>query len=276
MAELTGLTGRIHPFFGKHAIEVMALAIEWSSPVDGDTLSESVTSFLQNSDLSARLPVVRRFPAFEVRIEDQSASVVQNNIEVVDFVQTNPDGSMAWTLSLRPEFFSCSCAAYTRWANVKPVLVELLKHVASIPAKKGARIGAIGLQYGDTFRWAKDDKDALSDLLRKDSGVFPANVLQYTNLWHSHNGWYSEDKVGNRVLNLVNLDLTDEGEQRALRVNGQHRLQSVRFSDNQPIEISLDEIEDVADALHIENKRALQSVLNDEVLSMIGMTKVEV
>jgi uncharacterized protein (TIGR04255 family) len=275
MAEQPSWVGRIRPAAGQHAIEVMALAVEWTQPIDGAALAAAAEAFRQNEPLSKLLSAEKRFPGFSVRIESQSASVVPNGMEVVDFTQTLPDGRVAWTLSLRPEFFSCSCVVYSRWAEVRPLAVSLLEPVAAVALKHGSMIRAVGLQYSDAFRWDKTDTGAIHEVLRVGSNLLPSSVFGRPSLWHTHNGWFSSDSEGRRVLNNVNIELTEEQDVRVLRLNGQHRIQAVSFADSSDIPLKLDAIARIADTLHLENKRALQAVLSDGALHMINMTKVE-
>ena len=166
MAEQSNRPDRIRPAAGRHAIETMALAVEWEQPIDGAGLASAANIFRNNASLFKLLPIEKKFPGFAVRIENLTASVVADNAEIVDFTQQSSEGLMTWGLSLRPEFFSCSCVAYTRWAEVKPFALQLLEPLAAFALEQGSKIRAVGLQYSDAFRWALSDTSAIREVLR--------------------------------------------------------------------------------------------------------------
>ena len=275
MTNNLSLKNLVWPSTGKHAIDVMALAVEWSHPLKADELISIAQSARKNETLMAFLPTEKRFPGFEVKIEEQAASVVSSNVEIVDFIQNSPDGHQTWALSLRPEFFSCACSLYTRWAEIKPQTLKILKTVASAVNTSNSKIKAFGLQYSDTFKCKKEDGLLLNELIRKNSSIIPSSALRRKSLWHSHNGWYSNCESGHRVLNIFNIELVEDNELLILKINGQHRIQAIEFQTGTNKELELDSIETFADQLHIENKLALQNLLSDYALELINFSKVE-
>lgn len=275
MTERSSLKDLVWPSSGQHAIEVMALAVEWERPISAEAIGSVAQMVRDDQKLRTLLPVEKKFPGFEVKIENQVASVVPNNVEIVDFVQEEADGKQAWTLSLRPEFFSCACSVYTRWADVKPIALGLLEDVASPIKKDDAKIAAFGMQYSDSFRWLRANNFVLPQLIRDGSDLLPPSAMKRSSLWHSHNGWYSRCKTGHRILNAVNVELVEENDYCVLRINGQHRIQAVSFENGDGQSLTLHDLDFAAEWLHAENKIALQNLLSDEALDLIGMKKVE-
>lgn len=265
---------RIRPSAGSHAIEVMALAVEWAKPLDRETVEEAAQIARSDEMISTFLPTERTFPGFEIKVEKDGASVDPKGISVFDFLRTDIAGRQEWALSLRPEFFSCNCTVYDRWVNVKPRAVSLLKRIATGALNRGNVIQAIGLQYSDAFRWNIDDAEAMQELLRNDSPLLSKSIFTHKSLWHTHNGWFSAAPDGRRMLNTLNIDLTNESSDRVIKINGQHRMQAVAFDDASSRILTIDELDTIADLLHSSNKRVLQKLLSDSALQLINMEKV--
>lgn len=268
------LEQRIRPSAGVHAIEVMALAVEWAKPLDGETVEDAAKIARTDEEIASFFPTERTFPGLEIRVSEDGASVEQKGVSVFDFLKTAADGRQEWALSLRPEFFSCNCTAYDRWGNVKPRAVSFLKRIAAVALSRGNVIQAVGLQYSDAFRWAAADAEAMQELLRDDSSLLPKSIFSRKSLWHAHNGWFSVAPDKHRLLNVVNIDLIDESPDRVIKINGQHRMQAVAFDDGSPLILDIDELDSIAELLHITNKLVLQEVLSDSALQLINMKKV--
>lgn len=265
----------IVPSGGQHAIEVMALAIEWSKPLESHVLTEIAAVARANQEFRDFFPAERAFPGFEIKMTADGASFDRAGFNIVDFLRSNIAGQQEWSFSMRPEFFSCNCTVYDRWANVKPRAISLLSQLAQLALERGSAIQAVGLQYSDAFRWNIDNKEALSQLFRQDSPLLPSSIFSREMLWHSHNGWFSAAPDGHRLLNVVNIDSLDELPNRVIRINGQHRMQAVAASDGTALPIELNLLDSAAELLHKSNKVVLQDLLSDLALELIHMKKVD-
>jgi uncharacterized protein (TIGR04255 family) len=252
----------------------MALAIEWAKPLDRETVEDAAKIARTDKEIATFFPTERTFPSFEIRVAEDGASVDKKGLNVSDFLKTDAGGRQEWALSLRPEFFSCNCTVYDRWVNVKPRAVSFLKRIAAGALNRGNVIQAIGLQYSDVFRWGSDDAEAMQELLRHDSPLLPQSIFTHKSLWHTHNGWFSAAPDGHRMLNTLNIDLTIESHEQVIRINGQHRMQAVAFDDASSQNLAIDELDIIADHLHMSNKLVLQNLLSDSALQLINMGKV--
>lgn len=271
MTEIDSFKSRIKPSTETHAIEVMALAFEWEKPLDPEILNAAIASIRSDKSLMDFLPTEKTFPGFEFKLNGQDASVLPKNMEIVDFEKVSEAGRLAWSISVRPEFFSCSCGVYDSWANVKPIAIDLLYKMTKTVIHSGIKLQAIGLQYADVFRWNKSDEAALKDLLRVGSKYLPSSIFSNPSLWHTHNGWFSSSSDDYRILNLLNIDLVDEKDLLALKIHGQHRFQAISFEKNSLKAINVNQASDILDVLHLENKVALMGILSDTALAVIGM-----
>ena len=253
----------------------MALAIEWEKPLDAETLDTTAAVARKNEIITGFLTTERKFPAFEIKVEADQAEApsVQNSaLSVVDFIRSNPAGKIEWALSLRPDFFSCNCTVYDRWADVKPQALRVLGIVAGTALDRGNRIKAVGLQYSDSFKWLASDKGALKEVLRVGTPSLPAAAIDRPYLWHSHNGWFSPAAGGRRLLTVINVDYGEEPPDRVLRIHGQHKIETQSFEDaSKLMPLALTDLDEVADNLHSSNKGILREILSDAALNLIGM-----
>lgn len=256
-------------------MEAVAVGIEWMEQVESDQLSAAADAFRSNAEAFKFLSTEKRLPAFQLRIENDVASLdPPGQAFVLDFVRVGQGEKIEWALSLRPDLLSFTCSSYERWAQFKPLAIQILSACAPSILKSNS-IKAIGLQYSDAFKWTSQEYSVFSEVLRADSNLLPASVHSRKSLWHSHNGWFSEGSKNRRLLNLVNVDTGKEDASLFLRIHGQHRLLPARFEDAGPTSIGLDELPAILDELHRFNKLALQAVLNDAALNLIHMEKVE-
>ena len=259
----------------KHAIEIMAFAVEWRGVLSTDQLRAAYVAYDQNEELKASLPRYAQIKPLVINFGSAEAPAAQHDFSGMDFSRIRPDGGVEWSVSLRPNFFSCTCGSYDRWKNVKPKALSFLKPFLDVVCSTGAEIQGYGLQYSDTFRWSKAQPDAWKDLVRENSPLLPSILRDRPGIWHFNQGWVEPSGGDARVLNVLNMDVTDDPEMRTLRVNGQHRLQAVSMAGHMTESILMTTIDAAMDSLHEANKAALRSVLSDRLLNMIGLAKTQ-
>jgi uncharacterized protein (TIGR04255 family) len=257
-----------------HAIEVMALGVEWSAPLSDEVLSRLVAVYSARPDIAGFLPGKKHLQGLSIRMEGPETQLSTGTSSLVDFTRSRPDGSVEWAISLRPDFISCNTSAYVGWKAAKPRLIGLLRPFVEVAVSLGASIQAIGLQYLDTFRWPQSDGNRVEEILSRQSAWVPVRCFQQPFLWHVHQGWFTEAPQGRRVLNNLNIDLQHEdGDTKlvALKIHGQHRLQAVGFKSLSQTSIHEAELESAADMLHQMNKDALAELLTPAIIKRIGL-----
>lgn len=267
---------RIKPSGGKHAIEVMAIGVEWATPLDDAELQKLQDVYNATSEIAKFLPSHAPVRSFMLQIglpgNSPSSFVPEDRAGGFDLKRFDTNGSVLWALSVRPDFISCNCMAYDRWATVKPQSVELLHPFLTAAMNCGHEIKAVGLQYQDAFTIEGGlDNAALQSLFRQDSPLLPTHLLAMPSLWHSHQGWFSVSPKNRRVLNNVNLDLLEQTPNHLARINGQHRVFSVTHDGKETCLIEQEDLEQVLDFLHEENKKVLRGILSDKMLDQISL-----
>jgi uncharacterized protein (TIGR04255 family) len=235
-----------------------------------------VESYDRNDGLKAFLPAKRSIPMITLMVGQQQAPT-QASVGGWDFSQHKSDASVAWSLSIRRELISCSCAIYDRWQNVKPTAMQLLEPFLTAIVGQGVGIQAIGLQYQDSFSvTAATASSALTAVLDKNSRWLPRILCEHESLWHVYQGWFSRGVSSRRVHNTFNIDIQQHDHRNyQLRVHGQHRLLSVDFDGISPATIQVSDVDHALDMLHQLNKKTLAELLNRNVQDQICLNYKE-
>ncbi|WP_150046560.1 TIGR04255 family protein [Methylomonas rhizoryzae] len=279
---------RIQPVGGDHAIEVMAIGVEWSSPLDESCLHALQSIYTESQELKESFPQFSPVQAFLIQ-ETHQIGVVRmeqqphlgpEGITPPQFVtkaagfdanRVDVNGKISWGVSIRPDFLSCNCTAYDRWKNVKPRVVEALLPFIEAAIGLGAEISAIGLQYQDAFRLLDGiSPETTKQLFRQDSRCIPSHLFDEPSFWHCHQGWFSNGCNSRRILNNITTDLAEVDSVHFARIGGQHRIFSVSFDGKTQNRIETCEIDEVLEGLHEENKKVINEMLSDGALEAIG------
>lgn len=284
-------TTRIQPVGGNHAIEVMAIAVEWTMPPLNDAQIASLRAVYDaNADIKEFLPTVVPVQTFMIQGVSQfgvvdpgkSVQAAPKNVMPPQFISRNggfdlqrfdTKGNLTWVASIRPEFITVNCTAYDRWMNVKPQALAILQPFLDAAMAKGAQVNAIGLQYQDAFRLLDGaSPTATGELFRKNGKYLPMHLFEQPSFWHCHQGWFSKAPDGHRVLNNIATEVTDVNGTHFARIGGQHRMFALSVDGLTTMPITAREIDQILQCLHDENKDVINGILSDGALMAIGCT----
>lgn len=278
---------RIQPVGGTHAIEVMAIGIEWAAPLDDAQLIALQQVYEISSELKNLLPLFSPSQAIvmqgvqQINIGNVEAPQAQDikNVAPPQFVAKAAGFNLQrfgmketpeWVASIRPEFLSCNCSAYDRWRNVKPRALAIMRPFIDAALTLGARISAVGLQYQDAFRLLDGPSPAVTkELFRTNGTLLPAHLLEQHSLWHCHQGWFSMGADGRRLLNNVATEIVNVNDMDFARIGGQHRVFAASV-DGSELPIVASDVERILDCLHEENIKVVNETLSDGALEVIG------
>lgn len=275
---------RIQPVGGAHAIEIMAIGIEWAAPLNEAQLAALQKVYDGTSAIKEFLPQHSPRQAFTIQHEAQIGFAVGGPqpqvVQAPQFVtqaagfdlrRFEPSGVISWVTSIHPEILSCTCSVYDRWKNVSPKALSTLRPFVNAALSGGAQIGAIGLQYQDAFRLLDGvSPEVTKELFRRDGTWLPSHVFNEPSFWHCHQGWFSKGPDGRRLLNNVTTDISDINGVCFARIGGQHRLFSTSFDATTPLKIDASDIDRILESLHDENKNVINGMLSDGALKAIG------
>lgn len=263
----------IQPAAGKHAIEVMALAVEWDRPLVPEALARMEDAYRRSEDLQRLLPSMERIQGMSLHFGDDGTTVSTPESGGLQLAQIDDDGKVVLTVSVRPDLIACNCLDYDRWNTVKPKAIEVLTPLVECGLIAGHVINAVGLQYQDSFRIQTSEPLVATNRLFRQGGPWLSPHAWTTDgAWHVHQGWFSLAISGRRVHNLLNIDFIAEKDCCVVRINGQHRIQAIDKNGREAMPLALDDISDALEGLHLDNKIALRGLLSDSVCVQIGLT----
>ena len=281
---------RIQPVGGNHAIEVMAIAVEWAiPPIDDVQIALLQTVYETNPDIKAFFPMLAPVQAFVFQSVDQFATGADGkgqhepqNVAPPQFISRkggfdlqhfDAKGTITWIASIRPELISVNCTAYDSWMNVKSQALAILQPFLDVAMTKGAIINAIGLQYQDAFQLLEGATPAATgELFRKNGSYLPIHLFEQPSLWHCHQGWFSKAPDERRVLNNVATEVTDVNGTHFARIGGQHRIFATSVDGLSSMPITAGEIDQILQYLHDENIDVINGILSEGALMAIGCT----
>lgn len=252
-----------------HAVEVTSFRLVFAVPAKNTAMKPS--------DLSEVSHIRKMLPAFH---EVQHVSVhFSEHVETTHhtngarFALFEPNGKHAWSLEITPESIEIECRVYSRWKyvseNAFKIMFEALDILASKSDGNGPKLGNISLSVTDRFVPENDEFDA-SGLL-KPSAFIPAFLFKAGPAFHSHNGWFA---VEDQFKTLHNLNVSSQPKPDASDQNWQIRILHLQqLSDVAGAALQSDQItlSQHFNLMHERNKLMIQNVLQNSVLSEIGM-----
>lgn len=265
----------LYPYAGSHAVVNAVFAVEWAEPLKPEMLKglSRLTAKFRNLGLSN----LQYQNSFEMKIEQphgsaqpkQSAQVV---IAGLVFARPASIGDISRSVTISQTSCMISIPDYTRWIDVAEDVQAYFKIVMEEIAPLRP-LTVIGLQYHDLFSW-KDNPDEMN--LREifaENSFIPENVFKQQGLWHLHHGYVVKvlEPVHYSRLDNVNVDMIEQGGERAIQIIGAHRatLQSPMWQAHMKNRAAVVE---VLASLHDANKEMLLRLLTEQVCQKIRLT----
>ena len=268
--------GRFEPSHDAHAIEQVAIVVQFCRQLDDEQLTAAVAAAGQFKD---ELPGAAELPAVAIalgaipvmpRLPNPLGGRIMNRMR--------PDGVVESELRMERTAIVFRTTTYTRWADFWGQTRRYFEALLPIYAPAG-EIGAVGLNYVDKFYWdglAADIRPAL--LLRQGSRYVSPYIYEAGDLWHSHVGAFvREDQYVKRLVN-INLDCSDESRPTSRRVIAITTVLTDML--NQPgyrsITLAGSTVEffsEKAEQLHADSKRAFAEVIDEQMCRRIALTE---
>lgn len=264
----------VKPAAGRHAIEVMALAVEWVNPVSDEVIAEIDEFYKTSTLLKDFLPKSESLKGYQLLIGEDGAAVNSTVSGGLQWSRHSDDGTVTWIVHIRPDLISCSCMDYSRWDTTKAQVLDILLPIIDLISHKGYLIQATGVQYQDAFALETGSPTlGTRRLFQLDSVWLSPRIRTEDGPWHIHQGWFSAKPGGSVIHNVLNVDLTLEPEltKCIIRINGQHRMLTTDMKGSALLPIQSSDIPSALDALHIQNKKVLSQLLAKSVCDQIGL-----
>ena len=228
----------------------------------------------------AALPWFARLPAASViqpMLFKSPLGPVQQSQPGVHFAYLMPNGDPVWSMKIVADEIRVECSQYTRWAKIWSYARELITqaHDKLREADSTPLVDRVTLQVVDSFVGAGSGYDA-RELLRE-NGRLGSVPFASGDLWHVFCGWFAQRDWG-RILNNLNVQAKGQHPASPGQIDREPYTVSITHMQKAllatPLSSDLHKIDSVMEFLHLENKAALASVLNDNALSQIGMPSV--
>lgn len=253
----------------------MALAVEFTNPLSADDMKVVSASYDDSVTLKELLPFKKPMDQFqfEVRTGQPNASSLHTEaFGGLELASSSSEGTHPkWSMTVLRDFVTFQCREYKRWREEKPIALQALLLVIGKVIGPSREIKAIGLQYQDVFDISGDiARFNTVEIARQPNKWLPESAFKHPSFWHVHQGWFSAAPDNRRVLNLLNIDFGGEPPKYKMRINGQHRMLPIDMNGN-PLRQNHNELERAFDHMHEVNKRVLIELLNEDMLSLIGL-----
>jgi hypothetical protein len=199
-----------------------------------------------------------------------------------EFSVKRPDGSDISKLTVLGTDVAFETVRYTRWAptweKVETYWTELLPLLLDSEKDNPLKLRSAVLQFTDCFRSNSESPD-YNEVFKK-SDELPLAVFSRGLLWHSHTGWFVEQKFG-RVLNQLNIgtnqnsipDMVTGEVKKFLDVTTTHK-QTLQLNDSLD-SASFDDIKSTLrnemTAMHQSNKAEISKLLTDAMKKRIKL-----
>lgn len=259
------------PASGKHAIEVMAFAIELDRSFEAPVLKAIESCYDHDAQMKDQLPLKETLANIAITVNPRKQSVQMGN-DGLRF--SKKEGQKAtWIVDVRQNVLSVNCFDYTRWQGARNTAAAIITSFLRVTQDQGLSMIAVGLQYKDVFRVSTTNVNQAAQRLFKDGNDWLThNAMRQETAWHVHQGWFSEATLGRQVLNLLNVDAVIENDIGcAFNIIGQHRLLGKMTSGSVQDPLILEDVVPGWDELHQANKTMLHGLLSDAVAKQIGL-----
>ena len=257
----------LYPHAGDHSIVNVALAIEWSPSLSLSDL-ERIRSLLKENLGEGWIEHKQHNVAVTFTPDN-----IQNSEQTLNgYTFTLNDASSDITnkqITITLQSFVFVESDYKRWQNLFSEYtqhLELLLNTSSI----GDSLSVIGLQYTDKFLWkAASSTLNLMDIFKTNNKFIAENSLSCTEAWHSHHGYFdnSSGDINYKRLNNINVQVSDEEEDRAIYIMTSHR--ATDFFAHKGTMSNKEVIHNILNEQHSLNKQIIQSLLTDSALEKI-------
>ena len=147
------------------------------------------------------------------------------------------------------------------------MLSEFSAFVSPVPG-----VAVIALQYVDEFFiTGAMDEFRSSILFSLENKRLPAAIIEDTDFWHNHAGWFELSPKGDRVLNNLNISYYPQQHDRnAVQIISAHKeILKTPVTEHDGLVVLLP---DSFEMLHSMNKAMFKEILNKETLKSINLS----
>src|SRR5487761_422649 len=267
------------PFAGKNSIVEMSIGIQSALPFDQQVVGASAEAI--KAEFATEFPKFEPLQMFTINLSVQQFPIGGSNpaptISGFALTKVKGDGSPARVFRAMANVLSVHFLEYTSWKETKPQAINYITRcLEKLAVLERNPVTSVLLRYIDRFTFDGLPQDATAGrLFRADSKFVPSNILDRGYQWHSNSGWF-EPLVGATVA-LNQLNIVSGMIQTAAGVNVDHNSIYALPKPSRSVAELIDgegeslSLEAILERQHSANADLLQNLLNQEMLSTIGL-----
>lgn len=269
----------LRPFGGEHAVQTAAVALTWSAEIQPSELLSLRSRAATVAGIKQAFPTIEDRPVFKIAL---SAGVSNGRVEAPS-LQNGPftlnslagaDGATpARSIAVDMRQVVVSITDYDRWGHL---IADLRTYIPSLFSGFSARksISSIGLQYVDAFEWQADRTELnLSTVFNENSPYLVGNAFRTGENWHSHHGLFTavDGPFKYRRLDNINISREDQEARHVLQIVTSHQAHLTTAPLWRWAENKFDDVLEILQELHSQNKDVLRNLFTPEVQSLIKL-----
>ncbi|WP_054919683.1 TIGR04255 family protein [Pseudomonas sp. NBRC 111138] len=286
------MAANIKPHGGKHAISNVLFLFEFSAPLPPHAFASLLEGTHLHDQLVEKLPRVSKQQQMMLNIP-QGQGIEQfigtpfshpfagafgpaGPISGIAFDRVKPNGEPALSVNIQTNALIIVCGEYVRWAEL---WAEVEKYLSILTPWLGEiEFSALSLQYTDAFKvtFPRGEAQPLTELFSPGNKFLPPTFTSLTDAFHSHHGFFTRPEfgLGGKLLTNVNVNVTETASVFDVQITTIHKYQLFEMFNPVVGGLLNDQMNDVFQFLHDQNKLVVGDMLTDEVKAMISFNTV--
>jgi uncharacterized protein (TIGR04255 family) len=266
------------PVNGSHAIQMAYASVVFAEPVTA-VIWNNVQSAARAAATAAELDIENLIQSMMFQIGPAVGSnpaAIQNANAGFQFQRLQALNVVGEQFVVQPSQLRFETYAYTRWAGFRSKVQSLFEAV--LPAYFSAvNVAQVSLEYTDVFHWSVEGDADCSEIVNTNSPLIAAAAMQPKGQWHSHSGWFDNQKQGCRRLSNADITVADAIVQnqprRAINIRTHEATQFLTGQDGQPVDgpPSIHDIVGLLEEHHLSLKDSLDNMLTPVARKMISL-----
>ena len=259
------------------ALQQVVLTVQFDRAFSDEELAS-----IDRASQDWRTELPRRSVSHPVVIQPQTEQVAfeKGTIATLSFDAMTTEGTVGLGLGFQGSNIHFLDGKNTRWVEIWPKAEWYLSRAISLVSPEN-KIVSYTAEYFDLFRGKGEYTDFnVANILRSPSRLIPEHIFNRKDNFHFHTGYFETiaEPKQHRILNRINVDLRDNGENRTrdLSIALFHSILpfSKPWSTNQslPKQI-LDKGLKNFEVLHDLDKKILLEILSNDISRIVGLLK---
>jgi len=261
----------IKPINSTHSIKEAVITVFLSNPI---VKPERFLKLMDTSGYAEWFQKADNIDGFKIGIRGNKEGLEANSPELkknigfrfASFKNGKTDYVLQGLNEDNRTFISFHSLIYDRWKSFCEHYSKVTQELNSIQSE--FYVNAISLNYVDSFFWLKESEIDVSEIFVKENELLPNSFFESSNTNYSLS--LENNKENKRTLErlIVNVDSNTNNEINVSHVVTTKLADSIDLKDL----ISTNEIFDILDQAHINNKSILKKLFNKDVLELINLT----